>query len=111
MNRELVGSKFFQTLNSLTADPLTDLISETSVMRVDGHVKVGRPEIVEYFRSWLAPLENLQIHIVSSAINDYAIWYETNIMPYGSSDYDCMWILNFDFDNKLKFIRMFPDNR
>jgi hypothetical protein len=109
MNRDIVGGRFFQTLNSLAADPLTDLISETSVMRIGGHVKVGRPEIVEYFRSWLAPTENLQIHIVSTAVNDYAIWYETNIMPYGSDDYDCMWILNFDFDNKIKFIRIFTD--
>ena len=109
MTREQVGSKFFQTLNTLTAEPLADLISETSVMRVAGHVKVGRPEIVEYFRTWLTPLENLQVHVVQSATNENSIWYETNVMPYGSNDYDCMWILNFDFDNKIKFIRIFTD--
>ena len=109
MTREQVGSKFFQTLNKLTAEPLVDLISETSVMRVAGHVKVGRPEIVEYFRTWLTPLENLQVHIVQSATNENSIWYETNVMPYGSDDYDSMWILNFDFGNKIKFIRIFTD--
>ena len=111
MTREQVGSKFFQTLNTLTAEPLADLISETSVMRVAGHVKVGRPEIVEYFRTWLTPLENLQVHIVQSATNENSIWYETNVMPYGSNDYDSMWILNFHFDNKIKFIRIFTDSQ
>lgn len=105
--REVIGSKFFATLNKLTAEPLSDIVSEISILRTDNTVKVGKSEIIDYFRNWLAPIENMQIHIVMSAKNDSSIWYETNVMIHGRPAYDCFWMLCFHEDDSIKLIKFY----
>jgi hypothetical protein len=105
--REVIGARFFATLNKLIADPLADIVSEISILRTDGIVKVGRAEIINYFRDWLAPIENMQIHTVMSAKNDTSLWFETNVLIYGRPAYDCFWILAFHEDDSIKLIKFY----
>lgn len=109
MERQYIITEFFRTLNCLKWEPLETFIDECSIMRIPGHVKVSRNEIIDYFKLYLQDLDNLQIHIQEITENEHSIWVYTDVMPHELPHYTAFWAFKFNAENKIVMLKLYTD--
>lgn len=109
MDRSAITGKFFQTLNKLDWEGVEPFFAECSILRIPGHVKVARKDIVDHFKLFLQNLENLQIHIQEMTTNEHSVWAYTDIMPHNHEHHCGFWAFKFDDDDKIVMLKLYTD--